>query len=510
MTRATPPEHNRSDSQLVLAVQGQDQAAFAELFDRWFDRVFDVARNITRDDDSAAEVAQDVFLVIWQQVSSLDNPDAFGGWALRIARNRALNRLKKENRSQPMEAEVMTGIHDRQERDDLLGSNRPTDTAAISEIRDRQDLLWSVTSVLGERDASLLDLTLRHQLSTAEIAHELGIEVNNAHQLLFRLRNKLGDAVANFLVWREGKPRCPELQTLVSDLDFDATTNRKVNKHTKNCEICSTERAAVVDPQKLFGAIPIAIAPLALRTKTAAALSAAGVPVQTTASPGHPPTESPTADTSGTPTTSETRTALEAGTNGIQKQSKTQQSSRRRRLRQTLAFAAATIAAFAALSLFRDRTLEEVETVAIGTSAPETSTTNQSSTTTLAPTTIQPTISKPEAEATTSTGPTTTVETTTSATSASTTPAPPEPPPIIERFSIGDPLGIVLTCIEPGQVGRRAVWLVKETTSVQITTATETFTNEPDSSQLLCLAPGDEVRLEATGPGGTISATATA
>ncbi len=132
VTRPTPPEHNRSDGQLVLAVQGQDQAAYAELFDRWFDRVFDVARNITRDDESAAEVTQDVFLVIWQQISSLDNRDAFGGWALRIARNRALNRLKKEQRSQPMEAEVMTGIHDRQEHDDLLGSNRPTDTAAIS------------------------------------------------------------------------------------------------------------------------------------------------------------------------------------------------------------------------------------------------------------------------------------------------------------------------------------------------------------------------------------------
>ncbi len=498
VTRATPPEHNRSDSQLVLAVQGQDPAAFAELFDRWFDRVFDVARNITRDDDSAAEVAQDVFLVIWQQVSTLANPDAFGGWALRIARNRALNRLKKENRSQPMEAEVMTGIHDRQERDDLLGSNRPTDTAAISEIRDRQDLLWSVTSVLGERDASLLDLALRHQLSTAEIAHELGVEVNNAHQLLFRLRNKLGDAVANFLVWRDGKPRCTELQTLVADLDFDASTNRKVNKHTKSCEICSTERAAVVDPQKLFGAIPIAIAPLALRTKTAAALSAAGVPVQTTASPAHPP-----ADTSTTPQTAETFVGTDDDPGQLRRSGKPG-----RRIRQVLAFAAATIVAFAALSLLRDRTLEEVETVAPASSVPETSTTgaptsDSAPATPVETTTVQPTTTEPVAETAVTSG------SSTSDTSAPITPVAVEPPPIIERFSIGVPLGIVLTCAEPGQVGRRAVWFVKETTSVQVITATETFTNEPDADQLLCLAPGDEVRLEATGPGGTVSATAT-
>ena len=66
--------------------------------------------------------------------------------------------------------------------------------------------MWAATAALGERDASLADLLLRHQLSPAEIADEMGVEPNNAHQLLFRLRTKLGDAVANYLVWRNGRP----------------------------------------------------------------------------------------------------------------------------------------------------------------------------------------------------------------------------------------------------------------------------------------------------------------
>ncbi len=375
-----------------------------------------------------------------------------------------------------------------------------------------------MTSVLGERDASLLDLTLRHQLSTTEIAHELGIEFNNAHQLLFRLRNKLGDAVSNLLVWRGGNPRCAELQTMVSDLAFDSTTNRKVNKHAKKCEVCAAERAAAVDPQKLFGAIPIAIAPLALRAKTASALSAAGVPVQATVIPNQP---LPSASTTSSPVTSPAPTTTNAtlGPEAISDSDsdcKAQPSNRQRRVRQVVAFAAATVVAFAALSLLRDQALEEVETVAIRTSAPETSapkqsTTSQSTTTTPSTTTIQPTTSKPEAEPVTPTAPPPTsqdTEETSPSTSSTSSPTPAEPPPIIERFSIGDPVGIVLTCIEPGQVGRRAVWLVREATSVQIITATETFSNEPGSDQLLCLAPGDEVRLEATGPGGTVSATA--
>ena len=84
---------------LVLAARGGDERAFGELFDRWFDPVHDIAWRIVRDRDTAAEVAQDVFLVAWQGLGTLEQPGSFGGWVRRIARNRALNRLDRERRS---------------------------------------------------------------------------------------------------------------------------------------------------------------------------------------------------------------------------------------------------------------------------------------------------------------------------------------------------------------------------------------------------------------------------
>lgn len=80
---------------LVEAARTGDEQAFGRLFDTWFDRVHDLSRRIVRDPGIAGEVAQDAFLTAWTRLDSLQDPDAFGGWLLRIARNKSLNRLEK-------------------------------------------------------------------------------------------------------------------------------------------------------------------------------------------------------------------------------------------------------------------------------------------------------------------------------------------------------------------------------------------------------------------------------
>ncbi len=98
------------DTALVERVRAGDDAAFGELYDRWFDRVYDLAIRITRDASTAGDVAQDAFLAAWRGLPQLEQPDAFGGWLLRIARNAALNRQRKEARSRAYDPESMAMI----------------------------------------------------------------------------------------------------------------------------------------------------------------------------------------------------------------------------------------------------------------------------------------------------------------------------------------------------------------------------------------------------------------
>lgn len=302
----------RTDAELVQAARSTEPEAFGQLFDRWFDRSWNVARNIVRQDDIAAEVAQDAMLNAWQRLDQLRDVEAFGGWLLRITRNRALNRLERERRSRAAGDEVVSGVRDRRLQlghTDPTGAQSPPSTDAAVDIRDKQELVWAAAAALGERDASLLDLHLRHGLAPAEIAEELGVEANTAHQQLFRMRTKLGDAIGSYVLWRNGRPLCEGLAAAVSgQVAFDRSVSKAVAKHQKNCDQCSERRAALLDPSKLFASVPLIGVPLHLKVDAAAALQNAGVPVDAGSisaggrsfdPPDGPPSEPPQADGPG-------------------------------------------------------------------------------------------------------------------------------------------------------------------------------------------------------------------
>jgi RNA polymerase sigma factor (sigma-70 family) len=275
----------RSDTDLVLATRAGDAGAFGILFDRWFDRVWDVAWHVVRDREVAAEVAQDAFLAAWQGIDDLREPAAFGGWLLRTSRNRALNRLERERRTTPAggtEDPVMAAL-----------PGRDPDPAAALDDHSHVELVWAAAAALGERDISVLDLHLRHGLTPAEIAEELDVAPNHAHQLLFRLRERLAGAIRSWVLWRHGLPRCADLRAALAGAGiaaFSADAARIIGRHAGDCEACTADRDEVLAPERLFAAVPIALAPPLLKAQAAAALEAGGVPMAGSEHAGRGPT----------------------------------------------------------------------------------------------------------------------------------------------------------------------------------------------------------------------------
>ncbi|MEZ5381359.1 MAG: sigma-70 family RNA polymerase sigma factor [Microthrixaceae bacterium] len=285
-----------SDAEAVAAALAGDQNAFGRLFGEHFDRTYDVAFRILRDKEQAAEVAQDTFLAAWTGLSSLDDPASFGGWVLRISRNRALNRLSRERRSVALGDEVTTAV---------LDQNAPApDMEAGVAAEESRDLVWAASAALGERDASVLDLHLRHGLSGAALAEELGVNPNNANQILHAMKGRLENAVRAFVVWRNGNPDCADLRSLLSrqsDASFGVVTARMIRRHLKACGLCDAEQRRHLAPAAMFSAVPVLVAPLALRTQAAGALMHAGVPMGPVGSSAAAPDGAPDGAVEGAP-----------------------------------------------------------------------------------------------------------------------------------------------------------------------------------------------------------------
>lgn len=84
---------------LLVRLRAHEQAALGELYDRLSPWVLGVAYRILGDADEADEVLSDVFTQVWRRI---DQHDAQRGpltpWVLSIARNRALDLLRRRQR----------------------------------------------------------------------------------------------------------------------------------------------------------------------------------------------------------------------------------------------------------------------------------------------------------------------------------------------------------------------------------------------------------------------------
>ena len=84
-----------SDCELMLKVQKQDTKAFDVLFERYLQRVTYHVSHIVRNSQVAEDLAQEVFLRVWNRAGQWRGEGSFKGWLFRMATNLALSYLRK-------------------------------------------------------------------------------------------------------------------------------------------------------------------------------------------------------------------------------------------------------------------------------------------------------------------------------------------------------------------------------------------------------------------------------
>lgn len=169
----------------IAAVAGQDQQALAKLYEAMAGRVYGLALRITRQVQSAEEVAEDVFWQVWRQAPRFDATRGSAvAWILTIARSRALDALRRRDRAEPLEDERLAALADDADPQDLL--------AAVQ----RQHRLHAALRSLDPLPRQLLALAffrgLPHEEIAAQMSLPLGTVKSHIRRALLRLRQLLG------------------------------------------------------------------------------------------------------------------------------------------------------------------------------------------------------------------------------------------------------------------------------------------------------------------------------
>ena len=87
-----------SPDQIVSLLLSRDEKGFNYLYENYSGALYGVIFRVVRYEEEANEVMQDVFVKIWNSISSYDKAKAtLYTWMLNIARNSAIDRLKSKS-----------------------------------------------------------------------------------------------------------------------------------------------------------------------------------------------------------------------------------------------------------------------------------------------------------------------------------------------------------------------------------------------------------------------------
>lgn len=175
----------RSDVQLMLGVKAGDDLSFELLLERYRAPLVNFLYRMVRDQATAEDLAQEVFLRVFRARKSYAPSARFTTWLFRIATNVALNALR-DGRHRARELSL--------EAPRPADSERPLlelpDAAPSAEqrlmARDRARSIRRAILALPDKQRAAVVLHKYHELDYDEIARILGCSESALKSLLFR------------------------------------------------------------------------------------------------------------------------------------------------------------------------------------------------------------------------------------------------------------------------------------------------------------------------------------
>jgi RNA polymerase sigma-70 factor (ECF subfamily) len=137
-----PKRAQEDDVALLKAIAARDEAALAELYDRYRAILFGLLMRILNNREEAEDVLQEVFLQVWRKASDFDeNRGRPFTWLVTLARSRGIDRLRtlaaRERVAETSAREVSEEISDAA-TDAFKSEQRGLVTKALSQLPDEQ------------------------------------------------------------------------------------------------------------------------------------------------------------------------------------------------------------------------------------------------------------------------------------------------------------------------------------------------------------------------------------
>lgn len=193
-----------AERELIARAQSGSEEAFGRLMRQHYPPIFRLVNSILRDEHSARDVCQEVWISVWKRLGTFRGEARFSTWLHPIATRRAIDHLRSKKR---WLNRFIPFLSDTTETDgtDAMGHRTPTAPEAADASDPRQEVERDERNARFERAIAALPpkhravLALREiqGLSYEEIASHLGLARGTVMSRLFHARRQLAQKLGD-------------------------------------------------------------------------------------------------------------------------------------------------------------------------------------------------------------------------------------------------------------------------------------------------------------------------
>ena len=168
------------DTLLVRVGRDRDRTAFAELFEHFAPRIKSFLLRLGTDASVAEEVTQEAMIMVWRRAETYDaRQSGASTWIFTIARNKRIDRLRRENRPLPDMTDPSLAPED-------------VETSDIFVFRQQEEKkIRHALKNLPEEQAKMIFSAYYEEKSHREIADESGVPLGTVKSRIRLALNRL-------------------------------------------------------------------------------------------------------------------------------------------------------------------------------------------------------------------------------------------------------------------------------------------------------------------------------
>jgi len=179
-----------TDQEIIQGLKNKEETAFKEFVDTYQHLVLNVANKFVRNKEDAMDIAQEVFIKVYDSVHSFREQSKISTWLYKITVNKSLNYIRDKKRRN-----IFSSLDAIFENKNNNSVENVADDQKISqeqmESEERKEILFKAIDQLPEKQKTAITLNKLEGLSYREIAGIMDISVTETGVLINRARKKL-------------------------------------------------------------------------------------------------------------------------------------------------------------------------------------------------------------------------------------------------------------------------------------------------------------------------------